>query len=158
MEFTGGRMMPILNYTTSINPEKTVSEIQIKLAKAGAQAVLCEYDDDGIMSAISFRIKAPTGFISFRLPSNTEGIYRDLKNNSNVPRKLRTHEQATRIAWRILKVWIEAQLAIIEAEMADIKEVFLPYAQHPENGQTLYERLCREEFKLLTDGKEKQNE
>ena len=143
--------MPILNYTTSINPEKTVAEIQMKLAKAGAQGVLCEYDEDGIMSSVSFRIKAPTGFISFRLPSNKEGIYKHLKDNPNIPKKLRAHEQATRVAWRILKDWIEAQLAIIEAEMADIKEVFLPYTEHPENGQTVYERLCGEEFKLLTE-------
>lgn len=143
--------MPILNYTTSINPEKTVTEIQMKLAKAGAQAVLCEYDEDGIMEAVSFRIKAPNGFIAFRLPSNKEGIYRHLQKSPRIPKKLKTYEQATRVAWRILKDWIEAQLAIIEAEMADIKEVFLPYAQHPKNGQTVYERLCKEEFKLLTE-------
>ena len=141
--------MPILNYTTSINPEKTVSEIQMKLAKAGAQAVLCEYDEDGIMKAISFRVKTTNGSISFRLPSNIDGIYRKLTENSRVPRKLKTHEQAARVAWRILKDWLEAQLAIIEAEMADIKEVFLPYAQN-ESGKTLYESLNEQQFKLLT--------
>ena len=141
--------MPILNYTTSINPEKTVSEIQMKLVKAGAQAVLCEYDEDGIMKAISFRVKTTNGSISFRLPSNIDGIYRKLTENSRVPRKLKTHEQAARVAWRILKDWLEAQLAIIEAEMADIKEVFLPYAQN-ESGKTLYESLNEQQFKLLT--------
>ncbi|MCK4240846.1 MAG: hypothetical protein KAX30_04425 [Candidatus Atribacteria bacterium] len=142
--------MPILNYTTSINPEKTVAEIQIKLAKAGAQAVLCEYDEDGIMKAISFRIKTSNGHLSFRLPSNIAGIYKKLVNNPKVPNKLKTHEQATRVAWRILKDWLEAQLAIIEAEMADIKEVFLPYAQNPQ-GKTLYETLSETQFKLLTE-------
>lgn len=143
--------MPILNYTTSINPEKTVAEIQMKLAKAGAQAVLCEYDEDGIMKAISFRINTSTGFLSFRLPSNIEGIYKKLLDNSRVPTRLKTHEQATRVAWRILKDWVEAQLAIIEAEMADIKEVFLPYVQNPD-GKTLYESLSENQFKLLTGG------
>jgi len=141
--------MAILNYTTSINPEKTVAEIQMKLAKAGAQAVLCEYDEDGIMKAISFRINTSTGFLSFRLPSNIEGIYKKLLDNSRVPTRLKTHEQATRVAWRILKDWVEAQLAIIEAEMADIKEVFLPYVQNPD-GKTLYESLSENQFKLLT--------
>lgn len=139
-----------MNYTTSINPEKTVAEIQKKLAMAGAQAVLCEYDEDGLMEAISFRIKTPTGDLFFRLPSNKEGIYRKLVDNPRVPRKLRTHEQATRVAWRILKDWLEAQLAIIEAEMADIKEVFLPYAQNKQ-GKTLYESLSENQFKLLTE-------
>ena len=142
--------MPILNYTTSINPEKTVAEIQMKLAKAGAQAVLCEYDEDGIMKAISFRIKISTGFLSFRLPSNIEGVYKKLVDNPKVPTRLKTYEQATRVARRILKDWLEAQLAIIEIEMADIKEVFLPYAQNPQ-GKTLYESLSETQFKLLTE-------
>jgi len=126
----------------------------MKLAKAGAQAVLCEYDEDGIMKAISFRIKSSNGHISFRLPSNTDGIYKKLTENPKVPNKLKTHEQATRTAWRILKDWVEAQLAIIEAEMADIKEVFLPYAQNPQ-GKTLYETLSENQFKLLTEGQPK---
>ena len=142
--------MPILNYTTSINPEKTVAEIQMKLAKAGAQAVLSEYDENGIMKALSFRINTVNGSLSFRLPSNIEGIYRKLIDNPKVPRKLQSHEQATRVAWRILKDWLEAQLAIIDAEMADIKEVFLPYAQN-QQGQTLYESLNENHFKLLTE-------
>lgn len=142
--------MPILNYTTSINAEKTVAEIQTKLAKAGAQSVLCEYDDDGIMSAISFKINTPNGSICYRLPSNKEGIYRKLTHDPNVPKRLRNYQQATRVAWRILKDWLEAQLAIIEAEMADIKEVFLPYAQNVE-GKTLYEYLEETKYKLLTE-------
>lgn len=142
--------MPILNYTTSINPEKTVAEIQKKLAIAGAEAVLCEYDEDGLMKAISFRIKTPGGSLSFRLPSNKEGVYRKLVDNPRIPRKLRTYEQATRVAWRILKDWLEAQLAIIDVEMADIKEVFLPYAQNKQ-GKTLYESLSENQFKLLVE-------
>ena len=143
--------MPILNYTTSINPEKTVAEIQKKLARAGAKAVLCEYDaDDGLIEAISFRISTPNGDISFRLPSNKEGVYKKLTDNPKVPYRLQTYEQATRVAWRILKDWLEAQLAIIEAEMVDIKEVFLPYALN-QQGKTLYESLSESQFKLLTD-------
>jgi len=33
--------------------------------------------------------------------------------------KYRTREHAARVAWRICKDWIEAQLAIVDAEMAD---------------------------------------
>lgn len=126
----------ILNYTTKISTEKTASEIQRKLADANAQAVLCEYND-GIMCAMSFRIITPKGSISFRLPANTTGVYRTLQSKK-IPKKFRTPEQAARVAWRILKDWIEAQLAIVEAEMADITEVFLPYAQN-KDGRTVYE-------------------
>lgn len=53
--------MPILNYTTQIAAEKTAAEIQSMLAKAKAQAVMSEYDDDGVLCAISFRIKTGEG-------------------------------------------------------------------------------------------------
>ena len=122
--------MAILNYTTSISTEKTAMEIQKKLVMAGAVAVLCEYDGDGIMNAMSFRILTPHGLISFKMPAHLDGVYKALCNDSKVPKSKRTTEQAARVAWRILKDWIEAQLAIIEAGMAELAQVFLPYAQN----------------------------
>lgn len=141
--------MAILNYTTSISTEKTAAEIQKKLAMARAQAVLCEYDDDAVMSAMSFRIVTPHGPIFFRLPANTQGVFKALSHDSKVPKKLKTKEQAAKVAWRILKDWIEAQLAIVDAEMAEMTEVFLPYAQNSE-GRTVYQSLQAGGFKALT--------
>jgi len=141
--------MAILNYTTSINTEKTVSEIQKKLAQAKAQAVLSEYDDNGIMVAMSFKIRTTSGFMAFRLPANIEGVYQALRKNRKIPLRFKTYEQASRVSWRILKDWIEAQLAIVEAEMVEMEEVFLPYAQN-ESGQTLYEVIKGNGFKQLT--------
>ncbi|MBE9515934.1 MAG: hypothetical protein IME93_03035 [Proteobacteria bacterium] len=140
--------MAILNYTTSITAEKTAGEIQKKLAVAKALAVLCEYDENAVMCAMSFRIMTPHGMIFFRLPANTQGVYKSLKNDANVPKKLKTREQAANVAWRILKTWVEAQLAIVDAEMADMTEVFLPYAQD-QNGKTVYQSLENGGFKML---------
>ena len=103
--------MAILNYTTSIKTEKTASEIQKKLAMAGAKAVLSEYDDGGVMYAMSFRI----GTLTFLLPINIDGVHAALKTDQRVPKRLQSREQAARVAWRIIKDWIEAQIAIIEA-------------------------------------------
>lgn len=144
--------MPILNYSTSISTEKTAAEIQKKLALAKAQAVLCEYDDDGVMCAMSFRIMTPHGLIFFRLPANTQGVYKAIKSNAKIPRKLRTREQAARVAWRILKDWVESQLAIVDAEMADLTEVFLSYAQG-KDGRTMYQTISQDGFKALTHDK-----
>jgi hypothetical protein len=147
--------MAILNYTTSISADKTAAEIQKKLAMARAQAVLCEYDDETVMCAMSFRIMTPHGQIFFRLPANTQGVFKALKSDNKVPKRLKTREQAAKVAWRILKDWIEAQLAIVDAEMADMTEVFLPYAQN-DNGQTVYQALEQNGFKALThDGDKK---
>lgn len=59
--------------------------------------------------------------------------------------------QAARVGWRILKDWIEAQLALIETGMVTIEQVFLPYVQN-DKGQTLYEAIADKKFAgLLTN-------
>lgn len=146
--------MPILNYTTKITAEKTAGEIQSKLAKAGAQAVMSEYDDEGVLSAMSFRIAYKGQMVSFRLPARIQPIYVILQRDPNVPRKLRTMEQASRVAWRIIKDWIEAQLALVEAEQVEMVEVFLPYAQNQHTGQTLFETFQEGGLRLLAGPEE----
>ena len=141
--------MPIANYTTSIKVEKTVGEIQAMLAQAGASAVLFEFDGP-VVTAISFRLLHNDVMVSFRLPANIDNIYVVLQQQG-VPRKLRTREQASRVAWRIIKDWLRAQLAIVEAEQAEMVEVFLPYAQNPTTGETVYERMVGSNFALLED-------
>jgi len=140
------KVMAILNYTTSINVEKTSTEIQTLLAKAGAQAIMNEYDE-GVINCISFRMMTPHGAIFFKLPANIQGVYKSLQAEAQ-PR-YRTKEQASKVAWRIVKNWIEAQLAMIEAQQADMVELFLPFAQD-NTGLTVYEKLKGNEFKLLT--------
>lgn len=140
--------MPIANYTTSIKTEKTVGEIQGMLARAGAAQVLFDFDGP-IVSAISFRLLHEGVMISFRLPANIASIYVVLQRDDDVPRRLKTPEQAARVAWRIIKDWLRAQLAIVEAEQAEMVEVFLPYAQNPTTGDTLYKQLEQTGFKQL---------
>ena len=140
--------MPIANYSTSIKAEKTIGEIQGMLGRAGALAVLFEFDAE-IVTAVSFRLLHEGAVVSFRLPANIKNIYVVLQREG-VPKRLRTMEQASRVAWRIIKDWLRAQLAIVEAEQADMIEVFLPYAQNPATGETLYKQLEQGGFKQLT--------
>ena len=56
-------------------------------------------------------------------------------------------EQAERVAWRIVKDWLTAQLAILETEMVDVGQVFLPYFVG-RNGQTLYEAYSTGQLQL----------
>jgi hypothetical protein len=141
-------MSALLNYTTSIDAGKTVGEIQSKLAKAGAHQILHEYDGFGNVSALSFRINTRFGVMAFRLPANisaVEKILSDQYRQGRVSRKFTATEQAMRVGWRILKDWIEAQLALIETGMVTVEQVFLPYAQNAE-GQTIYEALLQKKF------------
>jgi len=49
----------ILDYTTRVPVARTVAEIEAKLARAKAWAILKEYDSDGTVSALSFRNSDP---------------------------------------------------------------------------------------------------
>lgn len=139
--------MAILNYTTKIKPEKTAGEIQMILGKAGAQSVMQEYKD-GEVSAVAFQFTMSGQLLSFRLPINWEGVLRSL-NESDVGARYQTNDQAKRTAWRIVKDWVEAQMALVEANQAEMVEVFLPYLQD-NTGTTVYSRLKNGGFKQLT--------
>lgn len=143
--------MAIKNYTTTIAAEKTLMEIQKALASHKAKAILTEYDDEGIVTHVSFKIETRHGLLPFRLPANIDGVQACLHRNRQVPKQLKTREQAARVAWRIVKDWVEAQLAIVEAEMVDLVEVFLPYAQC-DDGRTIYERFQNSPDTLLLMG------
>jgi peroxiredoxin family protein len=58
-----------------------------------------------------------------------------------------TKEQAERVAWRILKDWVEAQMALLDIEMVKMEEIFMPYIVD-QKGQTLYEKLEQKQFLL----------
>lgn len=140
--------MPLLNYTTTIDPLKTIGEIQSILVKHGATNVSIDFAD-GVPVALTFLVKLNDEFINFRLPSNHTGCYKALCKDLDVPRKFKTTEQARRVAWRIVKDWVEAQMAIIKAELATMPEVFFAYAVL-ETGQTLYESVSTNRLKLLS--------
>lgn len=148
--------MPILNYTTKIDPEKTGGEIQRMLARAGASQVLTEFDN-GSLSAISFRLMHNDVMVTFRLPAQVDRIYVILQNDKKVERRYRNREQAARTGWRIIKDWIEAQLAIVEADQAEMVEVFLPYAQNPSTGETMFQMMENSDMFLLSPPKENSN-
>jgi len=48
--------MPLLNFTTEVPADRTINEIQKCLATHGAKAILNEYDDNGYIVALSFKI------------------------------------------------------------------------------------------------------
>ena len=141
--------MAILNYTTQINENKSVGEIQTILARQGAKQIVVDYEN-GFPSALNFQIIFNGQPVFFRLPCNVDGVHHSLCNAPKVPHTKRTKEQARRVAWRIIKDWIEAQLAIVESRQAEMTEVFLPYALD-NKGKTFFHSFA-EQRKMLTAG------
>lgn len=131
--------MPILNYTTSIECEKTISEIQKCLVNHGASKIVTDYTDK-LPSSVAFCLMLNGNMVAFVLPANYSGVLKAMQRDKNVKNSLCTKEQALKVSWRIVKTWVEAQMAIVEAGLADAAEVFLPYAV-TKNGNTLYKEI-----------------
>jgi len=144
--------MALLNYTTKIDADKTAQEIAKELSMHGAKAVLTEYDEKtGTVVAISFKIKIGEAEMGFRLPCDWKPVFHILQNDPKVPRTNKDQAQAVRTSWRIVKDWVEAQMALVETKMVTTQQVFLPYVVMKDQ-RTLSEHIGENPNFLLGDG------
>lgn len=138
--------MPIKNYTTTIEANKTVAEIQIILSKNGAKRVSMDFAGGGEPEAVSFWLNVHHNSFSFRLPANPVGVLNTMKRDG-VPARHCTLEQARRVSWRIIKDWLAAQIAIVDAGQAKMSEVFFPYLLDS-SGETYYSQFENSQKRL----------
>jgi len=141
--------MPLLNYTTQIEAIKTVGEIQGILAGHGAKSIKTDYDD-GQVAALSFLVLTPHGEVGIRLPVDPDAVLKVLTQQNRlgkIPKRFINRAQAVRVAWRIVKDWVQAQMAILETEMVKMEQIFLPYVI-TDSGKTLYEAMIDRHFQL----------
>lgn len=142
----------LFTYTTEIEASKTISEIQEDLVNHGAKSVMANYTDHGTIEALSFMIVTPEKKVmAIRLPCDPKPVLRVLQQQANerkVPNSVVNEAQALRVAWRIVKYWVEAQMALLETQMVKMEQVFLPYAI-VKGGQTLFEAMQKDQFQLL---------
>lgn len=132
--------MALLNYTTTIGVHKTVGEIEEILVEHGARKIMNSYDEQGHIESLNFSIITPNGERGIKLPANVSAIYAVLQRQKKLGKiKINPdYAQAERVAWRIVKNWVEAQMAILESQMVQIEEIFLPYMLN-KNGQTFFQ-------------------
>lgn len=142
----------LFTYTTSVEPQITIAEIQQNLVQHGAKTVMANYTDNGTIEALSFQIVTPEGKVmGIRLPCDAKPVYEVLKRQyqqGKIPRRFVDEHQALRVAWRIVKYWVEAQMALLETQMVKMEQIFLPYAI-VKNGKTLFEAMKENKFMLL---------
>lgn len=140
--------MPILNYTTKVSAANSAGQIQSILGSKGARAVTMGYEN-GEPESLHFCVDIQNSPANFRLPCNWRGVLKVLEADRKVPNSYKSEMVARRVAWRILKTWIEAQMAIIEAGQATIAEVFLPYCM-TSRGKSVYELIYEKPELLLS--------
>lgn len=141
--------MAILNYTTQIDSHKTIGEIQKILAAKHANGFLINYYE-GEPDSLIFTMLVKDQNVSFKLPSNWRKVLTVMNRDKKIPGRLKTNEQAKKVAWRIVKDWIEAQMALIETEMVEPFQIFLPYSVM-NDGRTLFEKFIDNPNRLLTE-------
>lgn len=126
----------IANYTSTVAPTKSVNEITGMLVQAGARGIATEYDG-GRITGLTFALVFDGDTFHFTLPVHVDKVSATLKAQK-ADRRFLTMEHAERVAWRILRDWVRAQMAIIATEMVSTTEIFLPYMR-TSTGETVYE-------------------
>lgn len=137
-----------LNYTTKIPASRTAGECLQLLAEAGAHAVSVTYADRE-PSGLAFRLDTAGGRKDFQLPVDAVAMQAVLRKalRDDPPHVSRAEKDrmlgashARNVAWRVVRDWLEAQLALIAAQMATLDQVMLPYLEVAP-GETLYGRF-----------------
>ena len=131
--------------TTKKSPEETSSEIQEKLKSYGLTKFMFDYSNGDITGCIFF-LKIKKKDVPIKLPIRWLPLWKMSQNGET--KYIRTEKQAKRVAWRQVLKWIESQLSMIDIDMVEIGEVFLPYMLISKN-KTLYQHLVDNDMKLI---------
>lgn len=141
----------LINYTTEVDTSKTISEIESTLAKFGALNISKKYDN-GQPVAMAFQYPVNGEPLSFKIPMEKDKImivFNNAVKRGTIPKRyLNNTEQAIRVGWRIIKVWIESQIALLEINTVKVEEIFLPYLYNVETDETLFQKLEKRGFNL----------
>ena len=72
----GIKAMSLLNYTTKVNAQKTVTEVMGLLVAKGANEVSIVYDDNQQPAGLKWTVQSPRqGRVSFALPCNIDAAF-----------------------------------------------------------------------------------
>ena len=143
--------MPLMNYSTRVEAHRTVSEVTAILVRHGASRIVQDFDRSGNVVALKWSLDGRYGTLGYAMPVNYEAVYDVLTDEGLIFKRDtdRRMAQARRVAWRILKDWIEAQIALLESGMVEMEEIFLPYMLAGTGDRTLYKALVDGQFRDL---------
>lgn len=128
--------------------KNTFEAIEFELARHGARSINFDYTAEGKRCAITFAMVIQGHQLTFHLPARVANVEKILaKENGWVGMTPVRREQAFRTTWANIRDWIASQMALVDAEMVQAEEVFLPFLLVP-NGQTLFYALQEQQFLL----------
>ena len=127
-------------YSTSVAPEKSVSEVAAMLRKYGAQRFEQVWEPGtGTTVAIRFNLPVPEadfGHMAIRLEPKVGALRVKLRQAHRID----DDEQVERVAWRQLKGILEGILLAVDTGMFSAGEIFLGMAES-DTGQTMWQAM-----------------
>jgi hypothetical protein len=130
--------MALKNTYTTQSVDNMLKDIQKALIRVKAIGMNYRFNDQGRIDGLSFGLKIRDRVIGFTLPINTEKVKLVLKREGNT--RYTNDDYVYRVSWACMRDWVIAQMALIETEMAEPLQVFLPYAQDG-SGKTVFEKV-----------------
>lgn len=141
----------IVCYTTEVSTERTIAEIEQILVRFGAINISKMYDN-GQPSALAFQYMVNGQPLLFKLPMEKEKIMQVFNNQVKkklIPQRyLNNEQQSSRVGWRIILQWVQAQVSLIEIHAVKVEQVFLPYLFNINTNQTLFDMMEKKNFLL----------
>jgi hypothetical protein len=150
--------MNLRNYTSTVPAERSISQIEARLAAAGASGIMKLYGPDKRPSSLVFELDLGNGHapVKIRVPANQEACFQAMwKQHCMTHRQPREstkeslQDQATRTAWKIVADWVDIQISMIVMKQVEFLEVFLPYVW--DGKQTFFEAVRGGGFKMLAE-------
>jgi hypothetical protein len=136
--------------TTEVPAAKSIGEITAVLVKAGAREISTTYDN-GEPAGVRWSMMIYHQLVWFQLPVRVEPVFQKLRKRLSNRIRIDINalrERATRVAWRQLLIWVKVQMAMVELDMAEFAQVFLPYVL--DSGQrTMWDAVKESQFKQL---------
>ncbi len=143
------------NVTTKIEVGVTIADIEKKLIQFGATHIHKTIDQySGRYKELSFVLHDNGKDYPYKLPINVEGVYKIICEMKDY--KYKTQDQnekrAYKVAWRMMKDWLHAQLSIVQANQVSMSEIMLPYLMIDDKN-TLREVFTSGQLQNLLPGK-----
>ncbi len=136
----------IKNYTTKVPASRSIEEIQQSLVSHGAAGVLYEYEQGtGRIAALKFLLPMNGKNVGFALPVQWRKFQAVLKKQG--VSRWDDEDYCYRVAWRDIRDWVMAQMALYETQIVELPQIFLPFAVG-NDGSTLYDSVVSGKFLL----------
>jgi hypothetical protein len=146
--------------TTEVPAERTAAEISSLLMQAGATQIATDCEGGWIVG-LRWTMRIDGMELMFGMPARVKPLYELFAQRKGwgrpygadgKPTDPQLWLKATRVGWRQLFRWTQAQVAMIDTGMVKVQEVFLPYWR-PDGAKSLFEMMENSKFKALPEGK-----